>query len=462
MLASMNTQTALTPHHNPTLTTGTLRGHFVTLEPLNSDHAAANGKIRYAVHDNRTGFIVGACSLVNRKPAQREVEIGQICLAPSVVGSPLNNEAKLLLLEAAFKGGFTTVVYQPDQRKTADTRRLGVEETTQTHKATVPGVGSRDTILNQIDTNNWPAVETELRSRLAHGVLHSIKATVTQLWLYPIKSLDGCLVTDATIGPAGGLTFDRCWQIVDEEKTPISAKNTPKLQIIRATWSLPTEQRQLGFDLHVPGNDTIDKITGTLPRDQARLEAWFNKLLGKPVTLEYDQRGFPDDREAAGPTIISEETLGLFAQEFKALLGEALLAAVHANLIRRLRPNIVVAGTIEKAGVPRAAPALWEDALYTGTPGAVVPFSIGAVRIAGNNPCTRCAVPARDPESGGTTKGFARLLSEIRERTLPAWAARQRFPQGGAKYYRLAVNTVIGAQSFGKTIRNGDPVRWAL
>jgi uncharacterized protein YcbX len=444
----MNTQTQLTPTITPSIVASELRGYFVTLEQPSRDDAAAaptgatqHGERAYAVRDNRTGEIVGSYKLINREPAQSALEIGATSSSLSAWDSPLTIEANLLLLESAFHAGFTSVVYNPDPHHTAV-------------QSAITGHGAPEATSREITAQTWPTVETELRSRLAHAVRHSIEATVTQLWIYPLKSLDGCQVTNTTIGPTGGLTFDRCWQLVDQEGKVITAKQRSDLQRIRATWTLPTERDPLNFTLKVADRDELQPITGTLPNDKQALEKWFSQFLKQPAKLQYDEHGFPDDRDAGGPTIISAETLELFAREFQRLLGADTHVA-SADLIRRLRPNIVLTGTIGKEGARTQTPALWEDALYSGTAGKRVPFMVGPVKIEGNNPCTRCAVPARDPASGETTKGFIRLFTHIRENTRPAWAARQRFPPGGTEYYRLAVNTVIQAESFGRAIQAG-------
>jgi uncharacterized protein YcbX len=105
---------------------------------------------------------------------------------------------------------------------------------------------------------------------------------------------------------------------------------------------------------------------------------------------------------------------------------------------RRFRANIEIA-----TDTP-----FWEDQLF-GDADTAVEFRIGDVSILGVNPCQRCAVPSRDPSTGGVTPEFQRIFSEKRESGLPSWAARSRFNH----YYRLAVNTRIPASQAGKLLR---------
>jgi uncharacterized protein YcbX len=98
-------------------------------------------------------------------------------------------------------------------------------------------------------------------------------------------------------------------------------------------------------------------------------------------------------------------------------------------------------------------PPFWEDQLY-GLAGTTRPFGIGAAVLAGTNPCARCPVPPRDPDTGEITTGFQKRFSDRRRETLPPWAEASRFDH----FYRFTVNTVAPGQG-GKSLSVGDPVR---
>jgi hypothetical protein len=143
--------------------------------------------------------------------------------------------------------------------------------------------------------------------------------------------------------------------------------------------------------------------------------------------------GFPDDGNAPGPTVVSTATLAAVASWFPGLDVDSVR--------RRLRANVEIDGV----------PAFWEDALF-GAAGDAVPFQLGAVELAGTNPCQRCIVPSRDPESGEPLPAFAKHVAERRAETLPPWAERTRFDH----FYRLAVNTRAAPNQAGRAIRVGD------
>jgi uncharacterized protein YcbX len=93
----------------------------------------------------------------------------------------------------------------------------------------------------------------------------------------------------------------------------------------------------------------------------------------------------------------------------------------------------------------------WEDQLY-GAAGSQVEFRVGTVTFAGTNPCQRCVVPTRHPQTAEAWPGFAAEFSRRRESTLPHWAERSRFNH----FYRLAVNTHLSGNP--GIIRVGDAV----
>lgn len=114
-----------------------------------------------------------------------------------------------------------------------------------------------------------------------------------------------------------------------------------------------------------------------------------------------------------------------------------------ASIRERLRTNLDISGL---------AP-FGEDALYAQA-GEPVPFRIGDVTFEGTNPCQRCLVPTRDPETGEAFPAFTKTVSVRREQTLPSFAERSRFDH----FYRLAVNTCACAGEVGKRVTVGDPV----
>jgi hypothetical protein len=248
------------------------------------------------------------------------------------------------------------------------------------------------------------------------------------IYVYPIKSLDGHAVTEATVGAGGSLASDRTHAIVDEAGEYVNGKRTPRVHQVRARYDAGIETVTLA-----DGDGPERRFD--LDADRDALEAWLDERFDPSVTLvRDDDLGYPDDETAFGPTVISTGTLEAVAEWFDGIDDE--------NLRRRFRPNLVV-----------EAEPFWEDRLYA-APDERVAFSVGDVRFEGTNPCARCVVPTRDPDTGETTDGFRERFVTQREATLPSWANREQFDH----FYRLMANTRTPAESRGALLAVGDVV----
>ena len=56
--------------------------------------------------------------------------------------------------------------------------------------------------------------------------------------IYPVKSLDGMSLSEATVLPCGALMHDRRWRLVDAEGAVVNAKKNPRFHGIRATFGI--------------------------------------------------------------------------------------------------------------------------------------------------------------------------------------------------------------------------------
>lgn len=253
--------------------------------------------------------------------------------------------------------------------------------------------------------------------------------TLHSITIYPVKSLDPVELDATTVTPGGTLDYDRRWALRGSDGRFVNGKATPAIHFLHAKFYLPLQLVTLSWQKEP------DEYTFSLTREAAEAGDWISRKLGVAVTLVTDpERGFPDDLDAYGPTVISRGTLQTVASWFAGMDEE--------DVRRRFRPNLVIDGV----------PPFWEDGLYRAQ--GTVLFRIGDVAIHGVNPCARCVVPTRDPENGTPWPRFRSVFLAKRKATLPAWAERSRFDH----YYRLAVNTRVPLSEAGKQLRVGDPV----
>ncbi len=225
---------------------------------------------------------------------------------------------------------------------------------------------------------------------------------LSELYLYPVKSLAGIQVTSWELD-AFGLRFDRRWMVVTpagkfmtQREFPQMAKIHPKLEPgANGEVRLRLWHPELG-ECEVPAVRDCPRVRVVVWHDEVEavaidpaVDAWLSQALGVPCRLVF----FPDtvcrqiDLRYASP---GERVA--FADGFPLLLiGQGSLAELNLRLIakgklqvsmRRFRPNLVVAGASAHA----------EDSWSR--------IKIGEVVLRVVKPCSRCVITTVDPERG--------------------------------------------------------------
>ena len=285
-------------------------------------------------------------------------------------------------------------------------------------------------------------------------------ARIAELVAYPLKSNDGVALDRAELGSGGALRGDRTYALVEAGVDPheasvggnggyVNGKREPAVHGLRASYELtdstdaaPADATPTAVTLSRPARPETgceaDERRFALPDDADALEAWVGDYLGYDVDLVREpDGGLPDDRAARGPTAVSRATLETVADWFDAV-------ADATEMRRRLRPNVVLDD----------CPAFWEDRLFADR-GEAVRFAAGDAELLGVNPCQRCAVPSRDPDTGAEIDGFRERFISNRRATLPGWTESDRFDHD----FRLMVNTVVPEARWGSILAVGDEVR---
>jgi uncharacterized protein YcbX len=270
--------------------------------------------------------------------------------------------------------------------------------------------------------------------------------TLDLITLYPVKSLDGVEVSEARVLPSGGLENDRRWRLVDMEGRVVNAKRSPRFHAIRAEYDLAEKLISLSNWADPPSAPAA--TFSLVPGPEGPCE-WLSDALGIGVLLqERHDGGFPDDRDAPGPTLVSTASLEEVARWFGFDLAESR---------RRFRANLEIGGcdtfwedTLASPAAARRPPSLGElPADLPGDPYADLPpaepreFSIGEARFLATNVCKRCVVPSRDSRSGAVTAHFRDAFEARRGRALRGDVDAS----GWGHVYRLGVNTRLVAAS---------------
>lgn len=294
--------------------------------------------------------------------------------------------------------------------------------------------------------------------------------TLDRITIYPVKSLDGVDVTEARVLPSGAIEHDRRWQLTDIDGRVLNAKRSPIFHAIRAEFDLDARLVTLSIDplalaaRAIPG---VERLASLAPDTFPLVPGpdgpcgWLAEVFSNNVLLlERAEGGFPDDREASGPTLVSTASLEEVGRWFGFDLSEAQ---------RRFRANLEIGGcdafwedTLASPARPELAPSLLDlPADLPADPYAALPppepreFTIGEARFRATNVCRRCVVPSRDSRTGAVTEHFRDAFEARRRRSLRPDVDAADW----GTLYRLGVNTaaVIGGQAV-HAVRRDDIV----
>jgi len=282
-------------------------------------------------------------------------------------------------------------------------------------------------------------------------------ARVARVVVYPVKSLDPHPVERTRVVGDGGLRYDREYAMVDADGDYVNGKRERAVHRLRSAFD--PDGPTLSLSGPEFGPESYRLPTDGDPGDRDALTDRLSDYFGYRVDLRRDAAGgFPDDTTLSGPTVISTATLREVASWF------ADRGVDVDGTRRRFRANVELGpatdeGTDADGGTETETeadplPAFFEDRLFADR-GEVVPFSVGGVAFEGVNPCQRCVVPSRDPDTGAELDGFRETFVRRREATLPPWTRSDRFDHP----FRLMVNTRVPRESVGESFAVGDPVR---
>lgn len=266
-------------------------------------------------------------------------------------------------------------------------------------------------------------------------------ARLERVRVYPIKGLDGIEVDAAELLDGGTLEHDREFALFDADAAPPDAADeSPHAHgVFNAKHSDRFHRLDTDFDPETTALsvETADGERREFDLDSERdaASAWFSDYFDADLTLRRNSSVGFVDRPTLGPSVVSTATLETVASWFEEMSVESAR--------RRLRANVEISGV----------PAFWEDRLVADLDSRVR-FRIGDVELDGVDPCQRCVVPSRDPDTGEEYPDFRKTFVKRRRGTIPDWSGGERFDD----LYRLMVNTDVPEPERGGESAVGDEV----
>ncbi len=244
-----------------------------------------------------------------------------------------------------------------------------------------------------------------------------VSATITRLFVYPIKSCAGVELPQATLTETG-LEFDRAWMVVDEQGMFVTQRELPRMALVQP--ELKTFEMVLRapgmLALHIALDKVEQPVQVTVWKDTVAAfdmgdvaAQWFSDFLGQSLRLV---RFDPEQRRLSSAQWTGDaEGLNQFSDGYAVLvvseaslegLNQRLAAAGEAEIgMQRFRPNIVLSGI----------DAHDEDRLDE----LLVSTAQGEARLRMVKPCPRCPIPNIDPRTALSTPTVGDMLQTYRQ-----------------------------------------------
>lgn len=234
---------------------------------------------------------------------------------------------------------------------------------------------------------------------------------ISQLYIYPIKSLGGIPLNTSFVEERG-LRFDRRWMLVDENNCFLTQRTLPILSafavsITKDSLKITNNTNQSSINVpFIPKSNIFKKvkvwddelIAETVDESVSK---WFSDQLNTKVDLVFQH----DDairKIDAKYTVNGNEHTNLSDGYPILIISEASLAFLNTKcpenlLMERFRPNIVLKG----------CEPFFEDTFKA--------IKINLVELYGVKPCARCIVTTLDPETQKFSKEPLLTLSKFRK-----------------------------------------------
>jgi uncharacterized protein YcbX len=231
---------------------------------------------------------------------------------------------------------------------------------------------------------------------------------VSQLYIYPVKSLGGIEVSKTMVLPKG-LQYDRRWMLIDENNRFLTQREHPEMAFIKTSFDnesilIHYNDSTLTLPYQPKGDDLVADVwedTVDVQEVDETISKWFSHILKMSCKLV----AFPEvnARWVDPDYAIQPDNQTSLSDGYPILIiGQSSLDDLNGRLespvsIDRFRPNIVFTG-----GTP------YEEDQWN-------IFTIGDVEMKGVKPCARCVMTTIDQQTGKQGKEPLATLSSYRK-----------------------------------------------
>ena len=236
------------------------------------------------------------------------------------------------------------------------------------------------------------------------------RVIVQDIFIYPIKSLGGIRLTEASVEEKG-FQYDRRWMLVDENGIFITQRKYPRMALL----SVELGEMELAVFNKLEPESKVKIPLNCASGPERSVTIWDDQVLAKSVNRDLDQwfsdfMGFsvslvmmPDStqRKVSEKYAVHGESVSFADGMPYLMIGQRSLDDLNSRLeipvpMNRFRPNIVFSG----------GSAYLEDSLRK--------IKIGQLEFQIVKPCARCVLTTVDQESGVKGKEPLKTLASYR------------------------------------------------
>lgn len=236
------------------------------------------------------------------------------------------------------------------------------------------------------------------------------RLTLSEIWIYPIKSLGGIRLSSARVMKKG-LYLDRRWMLIDQDNVFMTQRIHPAMALFKL--SIENDQLRIAHKeefIHVPIHTSVSgppvlarvwEDAVTVYEVPGHYSAWFSERLGLACRLVF----FPEENERPVDERyrVGDDQVSLADAYPILLIGQSSLDDLNKRLqepvpMNRFRPNFVFTGGM----------AYEEDGWRN--------FTINKKRFVGVKPCSRCVLTTVDQETAEKGKEPLATLATYRRK----------------------------------------------
>ncbi len=233
---------------------------------------------------------------------------------------------------------------------------------------------------------------------------------LSEIWIYPIKSLAGIRLQKANVKQKG-LEHDRRFMLVDESGRFLTQREHPGMALFnmsiasdQLTIESRTSRKNLTIDLEPNRGEALPVQIWDDQLEALEVNPVFSNWFSNELQIKCKLVFFPEsNRRDVDPRYAHANEQVSLADGYPCLIiGQSSLDDLNKRLeaplpMKRFRPNFVFIG-----GAPFDEDD-WKN------------FKIGKNRFAGVKPCARCVLTTVDPETGITGKEPLATLATFRK-----------------------------------------------